>query len=556
MIGILPPVLNSEKETVSRLLVGSSVASREFARSMLRFLPADSVGLFVHESGLAMVRRDLARLEENEGGNYRTARVWSTRDFSTILKTESFTAFHNTEAPVLHQLSYLRSQFATRPFPITCLTHGLSQQNLLWDFFTRLLLTPTLPCDSVICTSNAVRDALQNILEQIREGLQQIGFSNAKEKHLRLDVIPLGVDVELFRPRDKADARRLLGLPLNKTILLYFGRIDPSTKGDLGPLLFTFRELLTKYGENLVLVLTGTAAEHGMSYLQRLVQMLGCANQVLVRLQPSLMESPLYYAAADVFVSPVETLQESFGLTPLEAMASGLPVVVSDWSGYKETVVHGQTGFRVRTLWANCDEDISLFAPLRPWEGDHLRLSQSVALDKSELFQYLDTLIANPEQRALMGQAARKHVLMNLSWESVIARCYMLWQELAQIANALPQEKIVHPHLETPQYFKNFSHFASQCLDGSEHLEITDRGHYACGHPDIIFLHPEMQSVLHFKVLLIILRFIRAKTSSKQRATVREVCDKIAPHYPLTPQTVLAHIMWLVKYGLLHVTNA
>ena len=38
------------------------------------------------------------------------------------------------------------------------------------------------------------------------------------------------------------------------------------------------------------------------------------------------------------FLSLVDCLQETFGLTPVEAMASGLPVVVSDWNGYRDTV--------------------------------------------------------------------------------------------------------------------------------------------------------------------------------------------------------------------------
>ena len=54
-------------------------------------------------------------------------------------------------------------------------------------------------------------------------------------------------------------------------------------------------------------------------------------------------------AASDMALSLVDCLQETFGLTPIEAMASGLPVVVSDWNGYRDTVVEGQTGHRIAT---------------------------------------------------------------------------------------------------------------------------------------------------------------------------------------------------------------
>lgn len=556
MIGILPLPLNANKETIPDFLVGSNVASREFVHNALRFLPAQSIGLFVHETDVGPAWRDLARLDGNEGGNFRTARVCGINAIPAALQTQSITALHGINPLQIHQLSYLRSQFAPRPFPITALTHGFSYQNLLWELFTRLWLTPTLPCDSVVCSSNAARQAFHNSLEQAREGLREAGASGATEKEIRLDVIPLGVDVELFRPRDKADARRILGLPLRKTMLLYFGRMDAASKGDLAPLLFTFRELVAKHGENLVLVLAGNLPDHAVGHLQRAIDASGCTGQVLVRRQPALTEGPLYYAAADVFVSPVETLQESFGLTPLEAMASGLPVVVSDWSGYKETVAHGETGFRVPTLWAACDRETALLAPLHSWEEDHLRLAQSVAVDSVEMFKHLDALIANPEQRAVMGQKAREHVVANFSWERVMARWLALWRELAEVARSLPSQEPACQHLEQPQYFRNFGHFASRCLDGSECLAITERGRQASRQPDAILLPLGMQGVLHPRALLVLLRFARTMSFFKQRVTVGELCERIAPRCALTASAALAHVLWLIKQGLLQVNVA
>ena len=55
------------------------------------------------------------------------------------------------------------------------------------------------------------------------------------------------------------------------------------------------------------------------------------------------------WASADIFCSLSDNIQESFGLTPVEAMAAGLPCVVSDWDGYRDTVRHGEDGFRVDT---------------------------------------------------------------------------------------------------------------------------------------------------------------------------------------------------------------
>ena len=58
-------------------------------------------------------------------------------------------------------------------------------------------------------------------------------------------------------------------------------------------------------------------------------------------------EKQLGLAAADVFCSPADNLQETFGISVLEAMASRLPVIASDWNGYRDLVQHGQTGWIV-----------------------------------------------------------------------------------------------------------------------------------------------------------------------------------------------------------------
>src|SRR4029077_15034949 len=57
------------------------------------------------------------------------------------------------------------------------------------------------------------------------------------------------------------------------------------------------------------------------------------------------------WAGADLFISLADSIQETFGITPLEAMAAGLPALVSDWDGYKDTVRDGLDGLRIRT-WA------------------------------------------------------------------------------------------------------------------------------------------------------------------------------------------------------------
>lgn len=68
-------------------------------------------------------------------------------------------------------------------------------------------------------------------------------------------------------------------------------------------------------------------------------------------------------------------------------MACGVPQIVSDWGGYKETVVNETTGFRVSTYWCKCDNDISCnpfiedYDFFHPMAGSHLALAESVVVD-------------------------------------------------------------------------------------------------------------------------------------------------------------------------------
>ena len=284
--------------------------------------------------------------------------------------------------------------------------------------------------------------------------------------------------------------------------------MDTAGKADLNPLLIAFRELLDKHQGRIALVLAGAAPEPEINSILRAADQLGCAEHVLLRPQPPLPEGPLYYAACDIFVSLSDTVQESFGIAPLEAMASALPAVVSDWSGYHETVVPGETGYHVKTYWAECDGDTFLFSPLLGWRDDHMRLSQSVAADVGQLIQCLDVLISNPAQRSRMGEAARQHVLENYDWKHIIARYWALWGELAQVAATLPPQKPTPQPLLCPQYFQTFGHFASRPLTGAESLCITERGRQAYRHPDML-MHPETRHILQPTILKVILKIVK-----------------------------------------------
>ena len=163
----------------------------------------------------------------------------------------------------------------------------------------------------------------------------------------RIAVIPCGVDLRLFHPRDPREARARLGLRAER-ILLYVGRLVP-IKG-VETLL---RALALLKADGLgatavrVLVVGGGIEERWAQdgeprRLRALARELGVEGWVEFRGGQPQDVLPDYYAAADLCLMP--SLYESFGMVALEAMACGVPVVGSRVGGLAVTIQEGVTG--------------------------------------------------------------------------------------------------------------------------------------------------------------------------------------------------------------------
>ena len=152
------------------------------------------------------------------------------------------------------------------------------------------------------------------------------------------------------------------------------------------------------------------------------------------------------YRAADIFLSPSDNVQETFGLTILEAGLAGLPVIASEYDGYKDTILHGQTGLLIPTVGPERTEYTDILAHLWYDSDYHLRLAQQTALSVPALAEGLAGLISSREQRLAMGRAAREHVLGNYVWDKIIAEYLALWEELrARPVAREPLRAVSHP---------------------------------------------------------------------------------------------------------------
>ncbi|MBU2607978.1 MAG: glycosyltransferase, partial [Chloroflexi bacterium] len=156
----------------------------------------------------------------------------------------------------------------------------------------------------------------------------------------KISVIPCGVNLDLFRPVDKATARRRLGFGDNK-LILFVGRIEP-LKG-IDQLIRAIGYLADDLQPRLVIIGGGEDSQDEIARLRQLAENLNIADSVTFLGLIEQERLPLFYSAADVCVNP--SYYETFGLVALESLACGTPVVATDVGGFRDVICSGETGY-------------------------------------------------------------------------------------------------------------------------------------------------------------------------------------------------------------------
>jgi glycosyltransferase involved in cell wall biosynthesis len=166
----------------------------------------------------------------------------------------------------------------------------------------------------------------------------------------KIAVIPCGFDAAEFWPIARRFARRTLGLAPEERIILNLGRLVPRKGVDNA--IRGLARLARDFGVRARLVVVGgnsdlpdPALTPEIGRLRKIAEAERVAERVVFTGRRSRELLKLYYSAADVFVTT--PWYEPFGITPLEAMACGTPVLGSDVGGIKYSVLDGVTGYLV-----------------------------------------------------------------------------------------------------------------------------------------------------------------------------------------------------------------
>jgi hypothetical protein len=306
----------------------------------------------------------------------------------------------------------------------------------------------------------------------------------------QLPVIPLGVDTDAFAPNasKRAAARVGLGIGPDDAVILFVGRLSFHAKAHPLPMYLGLERaaqaLAKGSGRRIHLIQAGWFANEFIenAFRNGAAQFCPSVNAIFLDgRKPDLRAQA--WNAADLFTSLSDNFQETFGLTPIEAMAAGLPGIVSDWNGYRDTVRDGIDGLRVPTLMPRASLGIDLVdrhaAGIDTYDLYCGYSSQFVAIDPNAAARAYLKLIEDVALRQRMGSAARQRAIDTFDWAVVVKRYQSLWQDLAErrktgVENAMCDAgRPANPARLDP--FLSFASYPSDVL-GDAHLVAATQG--------------------------------------------------------------------------------
>ena len=388
--------------------------------------------------------------------------------------------------PGIGEHAFHRAAFGHSAWSLCGITHTTSSAGAM-DALASLITAPVQPWDAVICTSTAVKDNVTRLLQaQVDYLKDRLGIT--KMVLPQLPVIPLGIHTADFTFSDaqKAAARAALGVPADTLVVLFMGRLSFHAKAHPLAIYQALEAAAQASGKSVVLVECGWHANEFIEKAYADAARLACPRVRVVTLDGRKAEDrQTAWTGADVFCSLSDNIQETFGIVPIEAMAAGLPVVVSDWDGYKDTVRDGVDGFRIPTLMpqAGLGGDLALRHALETDTYDMYcgHTCSLVAVDVQATAAAFEKLFANPELRRQMGEAGRARAVELYDWKPIIGQYEALWAKQTEMRLAAKAESdkngvkpLAHPWPARMDPFHAFANYPTQALTPQTRLALVD----------------------------------------------------------------------------------
>ena len=271
-----------------------------------------------------------------------------------------------------------------------------------------------------------------------------------------------------------------------------------------------------------------------------------CPGLILRRIDANRSAVLEAYAAADLFVSLVDNVQESFGLAPLEAMASGLPCVVSDWDGYRDVVRDGIDGFLIPTLAPPATLGTRLadlyHAGLVTYEEYGFQAATRTVVDVPSATAALARLATNRELRQRMGAEARRRAASDFDWLKIVADYHSLAADLKarRFASGDLAQMSAADRLSP---FDLFQGHASHIITTRTKIYRADISRLS-----LLMDESSSQAAFHREMIVSIMAVI-------MRERIATVGDLIRVLHPADTGHVTVCVLWLGKFGVLRLAG-
>ena len=453
--------------------------------------------------------------------------------------------------------AWRRVEAGSGAWTISGITHTTSTMGIMQGFLD-LRIAPVMDWDAVICTSRAVCASVTTQMDLIDAHIRA-RFRCDPPPRPMLPVIPLGVHVDDFARDDaaRADLRARLGCGPDDVVFATIARLTPHEKFDPLPVFIAMQaaQRQLKPGQKLHVVFCGVFRHpYAKDVFTKGAAALMPDVGFLLLDGAKAEDRRATLSGADVFLFMIDNIQETFGLAPLEGMAAGLPCLVSDWDGLKDTVTP-DVGFRVRSRSLGpthlANESLRLQGGIDDYSQYCAATSAMTELDMPEMKARILDLATNPDLRARMGAAALARVRATYDWSAVIPQFQALWseQEARRAAGIERAQRIpgyMLPVAPSPTLL--FGAYPSEVANPSEHRFV------ACdldGRPDLatvltlrnypalnrIFANPETIAAVLTQV-----------TAAGATGTT---VSQISAATSLKPMFVDRVLMWLLKYDFI-----
>lgn len=457
----------------------------------------------------------------------------------------------NIPGPGLNTEAWSRRPFGPRLYALCGITHTTATARIM-QAMGDMLIAPTEDYDALICTSEAVRHSVETQLDQLREYLTAEFGPRKRPEPMRV-TIPLGVNVDDFAtsPEQRKAWREKLDIPQDAVVALFVGRFD--VRGKMNPALMALalEKTARATGRPIYWVNSGWAANAKTEdhYHEQSRALCPSVHYRSVDGRPLDVRFSIW-SVADFFISFSDNIQETFGLTPVEAMAAGLPCVVTDWNGYKDTVRHTVDGFRVPTVApaAGQGADLAYWFDSNWINYDNYigAAGQFTAIDYGAAVKHLSALVESPELRQHMGAKARERARSVFDWAAVIPQYQALWAEQNARRVAAPPAPSVRDNPYRPDPFTLFQSYPTRHFSRDYKVAVGPGMDWAearalLDSPLAIyssFNRPSLEEA----------ELVHAWLSERPAATVGEVLQVVpSRRHPVVERGLL----WLARYGVI-----